>query len=115
LRGTPAEARGWIDEVRSMLVPTVLLGIVDNWGAYLAAREADYDRAVALAEAAMTVWVGEGIPQGQGYGLLVLGQVATELGDHGRAEDLLQQSATVLAEVGDEWGRVRPINSLGEL
>jgi predicted ATPase/DNA-binding XRE family transcriptional regulator len=115
LRGTPSEARAWIDDVLAMKIPEILGAVVANWGAYLAAREADYDRAVALADTAKSVWLARGIPQGEAYALLVLGQVATELGDYDRADDLLRRSAKLFVDVGDEWGRVRPINSLGEL
>jgi predicted ATPase/DNA-binding XRE family transcriptional regulator len=121
LKGLLSEGRMWLgkllDRVRDTTdTQAVMARAKALYGAsVLAYRQADFQKAVTLAEEALDLWRRLDDRPGAAAALSALGTYATDQGDHVRALAYFEESLATRQEAGDDWGNAASKLNLGFL
>jgi tetratricopeptide (TPR) repeat protein len=114
-RGHLTEGRDWIERALATgasASPEVKARVL-NWSSAFAWERADHTTATARAEEALALARSVGDPSGEGWALVNLGVVASDLGDRQRAITLAAQAEERFRSSGDRHGAWAAIYNQG--
>jgi tetratricopeptide (TPR) repeat protein len=86
-----------------------------DWTAWLAHRQGDFERALALGQESLSIWQDVGDASGLAQALNSLGAVTQGMGDYAKSRQYYEKSLAFRRQMGDRRAIAVSLHNLGEL